>query len=74
MELNEKIDDIPGEAQGDFIGAGAASAAVDSTAIDALMELGYNKTKAKRAVSKAVKKMGSDASVQDYIKYALSNM
>lgn len=75
MELNEKIDDIPGDSSGEFISpTGSTAIAANSTAIDALMELGYNKTKAKRAVSRAVKKLGSEASVQDYIKFALSNM
>lgn len=76
MELQEKIDDIPGdETQGEFISATkSAQATVNSTAIDALMQLGYNKSKATKAVRKAIGKLGDEATVQDYIKYALSNM
>ncbi|MCF7886571.1 MAG: Holliday junction branch migration protein RuvA [Candidatus Marinimicrobia bacterium] len=75
MELNEKIEDIPGAAEGEFISSSkVATSTPNSTAIDALVELGYNKNKANRAVSKAVRKLGDEATVQDYIKYALSNM
>jgi Holliday junction DNA helicase RuvA len=75
MELNEKIDEIPEDAKEEFVSTSSfQTTSVNTTAIDALMELGYNQTKAKRAVSRAINKLGKEASVQDYIKYALSNM
>jgi len=75
MELNEKIDEIPEDAKEEFVSTSSfQTTSVNTTAIDALMELGYNQTKAKRAVSRAINKLGKEATVQDYIKYALSNM
>lgn len=75
MELNEKIDEIPEDSKGEFVTTKSfQTTSVNNTAIDALMELGYNQTKAKRAVSRAINKLGKEATVQDYIKYALSNM
>jgi len=74
MELEEKIDEMPEDNTQTSTVTTSVEAEINSAGIEALMELGYNKRKAKKGLKKAISELGAEKDIQDYIKYALANM
>jgi len=69
LELRDKVAGMAKEFAVDLMAADAPEAAQD--ALSALLNLGYTRVEAARAVDRALKESGKDASLEEIIKHAL---